>query len=293
MYKHNTDDLRLTPEWDVCYIGDPSDERGKKAIELCKQHSARVTTAFYRITEQDIIIDGKVVQCHELKEFIEDNLPSRVLFESTTLGVPELALLLNAYVQVPGAIGRICYLEPGKYSLKNEESASSREFELSKLLTGYEGIPTLTKELEETRHRVVFFVGFESNRLVRAFEDQPISPMHSDLVFGVPPYRAGWEANSYHNNIRCLSENDLRKRLHYCAADNPQAVLDKLGQIQDGVEPGRQLFVAPIGSKPHGIGAMLYQALHSESVGLLYDHPIKKAGRSEGYGPFHMFDFSI
>jgi len=292
MYRLNLDEVKAVKEWDVCFIGSSSDERGKKAIEMCRNISHEIVVVSYNIDGQFLTFGGKVVQCHDLVKKLDAKSYGSVFFEATTLGVAELALLLNAYAPYKGLKARVSYVEPGKYKRRDPSTSSDRDFQLSERLIGYEGIPTLARELDtNTVNRVVFFVGFESARLTRAFEEQPISPSHSSLVFGVPPYKAGWEANSYHNNIRCLSENDLKNRLYYCAADNPQAVIDKLEEIKGSLDEDEELFVAPIGSKPHGIGATIFQSLHSETVGLLYDHPVKSPNRSEGYGPLHFFDF--
>ena len=42
------------------------------------------------------------------------------------------------------------------------------------------------------------------------------------------------------------------------------------------------LKVAAIGTKPHSIGAVLQAIAHPERIELVYDHPIRKAGRTEG-----------
>lgn len=279
-------------EFDIGFYGKSHDQRGEKSIEVCEGMSRLGLKVTYENDDEGCLyINDCKVQCHEIEDFFSGRKITSVLLESTTLGVPEIALLLNYFVSIDGIKIRIIYLEPERYSPKVAEKALSRDFDLSDMLSGYQGIPTLARELDTSAvNKVVFFVGFESGRLMRAFEEQPISEGHSSLVFGVPPYKAGWENNSYHNNIKCLRDRDLRNRLFYCAADNPQSVIDKLTEIKSSMSEDDELFVAPIGSKPHSIGALFFQAMNSEDVGLLYDHPVKTKGRSTGFGKMHCFD---
>jgi hypothetical protein len=52
------------------------------------------------------------------------------------------------------------------------------------------------------------------------------------------------------------------------------------------------MYIAPIGTKPHGIGAALFAATH-EDVGILYDHPRRREGRSSKVGKWHLFNVSF
>ena len=44
------------------------------------------------------------------------------------------------------------------------------------------------------------------------------------------------------------------------------------------------MVIAPIGTKPHAIGAILYAIKHMAKVELLYDNPIRSVHRTEGIG---------
>lgn len=47
---------------------------------------------------------------------------------------------------------------------------------------------------------------------------------------------------------------------------------------------GCEMIVAPIGTKPHAIGAILYAIKHPDKVEIVYDNPIRKVHRTEGIG---------
>jgi hypothetical protein len=40
--------------------------------------------------------------------------------------------------------------------------------------------------------------------------------------------------------------------------------------------------VAPIGTKPHGLASVLFALANPDRVELIYDHPIRRAGRTSG-----------
>jgi len=53
--------------------------------------------------------------------------------------------------------------------------------------------------------------------------------------------------------------------------------LEKLKQYSDLF-----LRIAPIGTKPHSLGAVLLKIAYPSRVDLIYDHPIRKKGRTKG-----------
>jgi len=107
-------------------------------------------------------------------------------------------------------------------------------------------------------------------------------------VFGVPAYKPGWEVHAFANNVRVLEAKRLSGGVHFCGAENPAGAYEILREIKTSLENDARMVVAPIGTKPNGIGAALFAALHSD-VGLLYDHPKKSPGRSEQISRWHLY----
>ena len=52
------------------------------------------------------------------------------------------------------------------------------------------------------------------------------------------------------------------------------------------------MIVAPIGTKPHAIGAILYAIKNPTKVELLYDNPKRSVQRTEGIGKILVCDIS-
>ena len=118
-----------------------------------------------------------------------------------------------------------------------------------------------------------------------------VRPSETAVVFGVPAFPAGWEMNSFANNIRVIRDSNVSGGIHFCGAENPAAAFDVLQEIYDSLAEGERLVVGPIGTKPNGIGTALFVAAHSD-VGLLYDHPKRSAGRSSGTSGWHLYSVS-
>ena len=90
------------------------------------------------------------------------------------------------------------------------------------------------------------------------------------------------------NNIRVVSEHNLRGGVHFCGADNPAGAIEILSHVQTALAPGERMFVAPIGTKPHGIGSALFASANS-GVGIIYDHPNRTPKRSDSIASWHLF----
>lgn len=94
--------------------------------------------------------------------------------------------------------------------------------------------------------------------------------------------------DAFANNIRIISDKNIRGGILYCGAENPKATVSLLQDIQQSLQTGEKLFIAPIGTKPNGVGVALFTAMNSE-VALLYDHPVKSRGRSSKVSKWHLY----
>lgn len=276
-------------QWDVALVGEQCDERSKASIEFCSSHSEKQICLKYDVEEMELEVEGKKHQCHQIPELIKSLGVRRILLDGTTLGVPELGLLLKHLYSIKKTRSSILYVEPGKYTQKYNGNINGREFNLSSEILGYKGIPNLSSPLDiETPNSVIFFLGFEGYRLRLALEELNINPNESSLVFGVPSYKAGWEINAFANNIKSISENDLGGRVMFCGADNPAAVLVELDRLRAALGEDHRITIVPIGSKPHSIGALIFCS-SDKNTNLIYDHPIKASNRSQSVGSIHLY----
>lgn len=281
----------INESWNLTFVGEKCDDRTNLSVDFCSSKCEQKIVAKYDHDDLSISFDDEDYQCYQIEEFVRAKKVKRILLDATSLGVAELGLLLKVMSGIKRLRCSLVYVEPGSYS-PDETSGigfNSREFSLSAEVGGFRGIPMLSKPLNLDDDKVVvFFLGFESYRLKHALEELNISPSQCSLVFGVPSFRPGWEVDAFANNIKCISDNDLEGRVYFCGADNPDAVLSQLREIRTMIGKEKQITVIPIGSKPHSIGASIYCSYDSNS-NMVYDHPMKKNGRTTDVGPLHIY----
>jgi hypothetical protein len=281
--------------WDIALVGSAVDERGRAAIDFAKSHSTSTMVLEYQADSFRIAVDGRYFEADELSNGLPNLGSAAFLLESTTLGFVEVFLTCRDLVRAGSKEFHLSYVEPEEYKTpRRREVLYRRAFELSSEVPGYRAIPGAAVILTDRRpQHGVFFLGFEERRLDVALEDfQTIKPSNCSVVFGVPAYKPGWEVHAFANNVRVLEAKRLSGGVHFCGAENPAGAYEILREIKTGLENDSRMVVAPIGTKPNGIGAALFAALHSD-VGLLYDHPKKSPGRSEQISRWHVYHIHL
>lgn len=277
--------------WSLLIHGEALDDRGKTVL---REVGTKVTTSMsicYRPDELKLYIDGVSMFVDEFTDSLRPRMNGRALLEATTLGFAELVICCKALRSLGQNDFDIVYVEPNDYNrAQRSVLLRRRDFELSSEVPGYRAIPGSALLLGDRKpFRSVFFLGFEEARLRRAFEElQMVSPAKTSVAIGVPAFKAGWEMDSMANNISVIREHNVRGGVYFCGAENPLDVYELLGNMYDGLETGERLVLAPIGTKPHGIGVALFAATHDD-VGIIYDHPQRTQGRSSDVGHWHLF----
>ena len=278
-------------KWSLAIHGKVVDDRGKMAVEEVGSRAKRVYQLHYDPIDFEVDVNGRKIGVDEFEAFFFTMVNGPIVLEATTLGFVEILLCCRTLQRVDGFKLDIIYAEPEMYrSKRHRHLLHRRDFELSDEVTGYRGVPGSTFFLEgRASGRCVFLLGYEEARMRRAFEElQVIEPTRTSLVFGVPAFKAGWEMDSIANNIAVIREQNISGGIYYCGAENPAAVVEVLSDIHGALRTNERLFVAPIGTKPHGIGVALFVSRHP-NVGVLYDHPRRASGRTRRLGNWHLY----
>lgn len=277
-------------KYDLLLHGAAVDERGAAAIKESAARSKTSITLSYDSQRLQMIIDGCAVDSDDFGAEFAKFARGTILLETTTLGFVEILLCCRELQRIGLRSFDLLYVEPNDYrSPRRRHLLHRRDFELSGSVPGFQGIPGHSILLaDRTAQKGVFFVGYEEARLRRAFEElQMIRPDKAAIAFGIPAFKAGWEMDSMANNITVIREQNCRGGVHFCGAANPLVVLELLNDIYLGLD-GSRLFIAPIGTKPHGVGVALFASKHTD-VGIIYDHPRRSAGRSREIAHWHLY----
>jgi hypothetical protein len=293
MQSGNTSSRLVAPHWAAAFIGTPVDDRGTAAVEFAGTHSDLVLTTTYDPHTLELSLDNGVLNAGALGEYLRSLGEAPLLVEATTLGFVEIFLICNACREAGGRTLYFLYTEPARYRVPQKAHVlHKRDFGLSDEVQDFSGVPGSTILLRgDNPARGVFLVGYEGQRLDQALEQTALRPSECAVVFGVPAFQPGWEMDSFANNIRVLRDWGLDELL-YAGAQNPSAAYEVLDQVRRSCRQDQRMIVAPIGTKPHGIGAAVF-ACDYEDVGLLYDHPLRSQGRSSAIAQWHLFSAEL
>jgi len=274
----------------AAFVGMPCDERGEQAVSALRDRGIAVHHLVYMPETISLSLDGEKLECDELSEWLSDHKTSWLL-EGTTLGTTELVLATKEVLSCGSSALCYLYVEPQRYKRQEHRRViHARDFSLTRESNGFQAVPGFAYMLDEgSSQSVLFFLGFEGERLDQAFEQLPIQPRTASAVFGVPAFQPGWEVDSFANNARLLRERGIGSSLYYCGANDAATTFRLLERIYGEKPSDQRLFVAPIGTKPQCIGLALFLANHCD-VGFIYDHPVRGIGRSTGAGSWHVFD---
>jgi len=281
--------------WDLAVIGTSAneelDERSKAACTFAAKHSLKNSRMDF-IDNTPVIDDAKVTHgaiCVQIRGC------KNLLIEATTLNCPELLYLIRAAKKEGVKTISFLYLEPEGYRRTLKGSLSDyRDFELSgnRRFRSIQGFGSNLTEINPGH--AVFFLGYEKARLGQALEqEETLSEWGMHAVFGVPAFEPSWEIDSMANNVQYLASNQFEAR--YAGAASVEAAYGLLNKLMSDNKEGAPIVVAPLGTKPHTIGAALFLVEHSEcdDAILLYDHPQKNNERSYNIRRWHLYDVTI
>lgn len=275
-------------------VGSSSDLRGDYSRQLGVHSNAHIiqliyssSTLTYKFNDQDYSIDDLDV----LVACISKGL---TLLDATTLGFVEICLCLRALKEFGSGELRLLYAEPKGYqhSIRSRGVLHNRDFALSDMSHPFMAVPGSTILMNRSKSsKALIIVGYEGDRLQQFIEQNALSGHDCHVLFGVPAFYPGWESNSFANTVSELNERQISS-VFFAGATNPLAAYEMINSIHTTLQIDERLIIAPIGTKPHGIGAALY-ACFNDNVGLVYDHPQKTKGRTDGIGKWHLYEITI
>lgn len=287
----NSSELSLSV-YDFGFVGNAIDDRTTDSTAFIASVSKEVLQIEYSADNFKIKMNGENFDAEDLTDRLQFCKGKSAIIESTSIGFVEIYLICKAFKELGIENFDILYVEPLNYkNMERSKLLHRRDFELTEEFPpNYIGIPGAIILLSDRQpQRGIFFLGYEQQRLDRALENHSmINPGKCNMVFGVPAFKPGWEMNAFANNIRVIRDKNVRGGMSFCGAENPKATITLLQAAQRSLQPDEKLFIAPIGTKPNGVGVALFTAMNP-GVALLYDHPVKSKGRSSKVSKWHLY----
>ena len=184
---------------------------------------------------------------------------------------------------------RIIYVEPSEYKT-HSSPASPTLFDLSSGFHGVSPLPgfaQLSGPEDEAKTILVALLGFEGSRPLHI--SQQLDPPPKVIpVIGVPGFQITFPAFAIACNRAFLTEQRAYSELRYARASCPFEARDVLRTLRVDY-PDHYMYIATVGTKPHALGAVLFAIDNPSTTEIMYDHPIRKPGRTSGVGLVHVY----
>ncbi|MBX3406694.1 MAG: hypothetical protein KF869_08015 [Phycisphaeraceae bacterium] len=186
----------------------------------------------------------------------------------------------------------VVYVEPAGYAFSRTPT-EGQIFDLSVEIRGIAPLPgfaTLTESVQ-TEDLFIPLLGFEGTRLSHVIEHVQPAADRIIPVVGVPGFRPEYPFHAYIGNKNPMLETEAWQSIRFALANCPFSLFYELESISKE-RPRGVLRIAPIGTKPHGLGAILFKLASQRGVELIYDHPVRRAKRTSGVDRLFVYHVS-
>lgn len=213
-----------------------------------------------------------------LSTFNTPNIYIEVTGMSCRLAAPLMRCAIEKGMEV-----HVVYSEPKRYLL-DEFKKEGLNQDLSEACGGLIPLPSFAHIVPfRTEPIFVILLGFEGGRFWYVINQKSLSYDKIKPIVGVPGYCIDYPYETYWGNRHPLQQTKAWERVEFAEANS---IVDSYMTLKRISYEKRNpnMVVAPIGTKPHAIGAILYAIKNSERVELLYDNPKRSLHRTEGVG---------
>lgn len=281
----------LLEQVDIVFLGGGTDERCSHIPKSLTAYTGKFIsiTADNLCDKVDLKIEQKGTVEHKyniilLKEF-RDYLQSinieqkKILIDITGMQHGVLFFLTKLlFTDLTPQLIFAAYTEPEKYV--SGTSYLGDDFALTEEILGLNSIPGFARRDKGQEKVLIALLGFEGKRLKTLLDEIQPSPKKIIPVVGFPSYMPGWKTVALLSNSNILNSYDCFGEIQVCDAACPHETYKLLLHFSKANE-GKELIIAPLGTRPHALGAAMYAALNSNCT-LIYDFPVEKGNRTEG-----------
>lgn len=287
------DDLGLCKNSTYFYAHDIED-RSKAVDKLILHRTSDVNFVKIHQGGYDELIDLSSGEKHQLRSsssmraLLLKHEASTIYIDITGIEKRIVAALLHNSIKAIGETQirevKTIYAEPKSYKIKKFQLEGLFQ-DLSEKIEGINPLPGFATIFPDDLDDVIFIalLGFEGGRFTYVLEHIQLPDENVFPVIGVPGFRCEYPFFAYYGNKTPLVHTQSWRRIKYAAANSlvdPYMLLTKIHQKN----PDKKIKLAPIGTKPHLLAAILFAIKYPKNVELIYDNPKRKQVRTEGVG---------
>jgi|SRR5690606_17567399 len=251
---------------------------------------------FYQITKIDgedtieVGEDKKKINLRDLSEIdslIENINKANIYIDVTGLDnrvcAPLIKQCIASFNNGKIELVRVIYSEPHEYDVKKFKSEGVFS-DLSEKILGIDPLPGFIKVFPtEDEIFLIALLGFEGGRFIHLIEQVECTNKNIIPVIGLPGFRLEYPQIAFWGNQKPLKDTGSWRNVKYASANSAVEVYFLLKEIKKQ-HPDAFFKIAPIGTKPHAIGAMMFATKYEDDTELVYDNPIRKKKKTKGVG---------
>lgn len=283
----NLDNIQLGKNALYIYAHDP-EERSIICANTLLKHNTDTSFIEVDLNEDDdnITIVGQknmTISLYSNNQIASLLSPYDVVYLEVTGLSCRVAAPLLKYAMDKNVEMRIVYAEPSNYKIEEFRKMGIHQ-DLCETVKGIYPLPGLANLLPHQESPLfVVLLGFEGGRFSQIVQDQSPDNEKITPVIGVPGYKINYPYVSLWGNRNQLINTGSWQKLKYAEANSIVDIYFMLKRLSyENRNP--EMVVAPIGTKPHAIGAILYSIKHPDKVEIIYDNPTRKTHRTDGIG---------
>ena len=182
------------------------------------------------------------------------------------------------------------YAEPAQY--RRTPDVHSKLFRLSESLEGIAPLPGFAALVSEDDGAIVIpMLGFEGSRFRHLISELEPAEDRIVPVIGVPGFQHPFPMYSFLGNHIVLEEEIRFRKIEFARSNCVFDAAIRLLQIAED-NPNSRLQIAPIGTRPHALAAILFAIANPARTEIVYDHPVSSPDRTTGAGSLCVYPLS-
>lgn len=185
---------------------------------------------------------------------------------------------------------KVCYVEPSDYRRNPTPAGPSEMFDLSEHTEGVAALPGFSRLSVPPSAQDVFvaLLGFEGARILHIADTLEFAAAKVVPVIPMPGFRLEYPSFTVACNREFIESQKAWPHFVLAPASDPFEVFAQLTKHLD--RTAGLMRIALVGTKPHGLGAVLLAVAYREKVELLYDFPHDRDDRAQGVGQVLVFN---